>query len=896
MDNGARLALSKSVGEKFRLIFRQTGGKLCAFINELQQCYLIENNNFANCSCLLYMAENWEIIKNLFHTALELEPAQRPAFLAAKCAGNTKLRSAVERLISAHEAAGSFIAVPAAVAANLGADNEQNYSEDVSDGERADEQIGNYKIIREIGRGGMGAVYLAQRADGEFAQKVAIKIVKRGMDTDFVVSRFRQERRILAALEHPHIARLIDGGTTADGLPFFVMEYVDGIDLIKFCDHRNLNLNERLSLFRKVCGAVAYAHQNLIVHRDLKPSNILVTSDGAPKLLDFGIAKLLQADDAAEGEAAKTTGVYRLFTPEYAAPEQKQGEQQITTAADVYSLGVIFSELVGSSQLRRSAHKTDEAGLTTDSGLRKNLKTNSRQREFLNQDLAVIARKSKQPEAARRYQTVLELSEDVRRYAVGLPLLARPDSVRYRLAKFVERHRLGVLATSFAALLVLGAASVAVWQAAAARREKAFAEQRFNQVRKLANTVLFDYHERIKDLPGATDVRKRLVTDALEYLDNLAQTSDNAPDLQRDLALAYRKIAQIQDGFEGSGNTGETNAARENYRKALMIQEKLVAGSAANDADRNLLAKLYLNLDEQLPEAVAILAQIAGRNPDDPAAQSDLARGWWSLAEAARAAGNYDEAIENYRRAGDIYEKLAVIGAEKRASHLRNAALIHKNIGGVFEQKGEYPKTLEIYQRALAIDRENAAANPNNAQYQLDLSFTYNSIASSLANTNDFDGALENCQEAFKIQEQTVAADPQNAFAKFALARTYRRLGDIQTKLGGNAAASYNYQKSIEMFQAMIAADPGNADKQSRLAEVYERFASFRADGAGKLKTTAEKILWLRDAQTLQKRGIEILKKLESEKALSKWSEQLLQELQTENQKISESLATLTTK
>src|SRR5690349_11167691 len=304
----------------------------------------------------LVTAGRWERIETLFHAAVGLGPSERRAMLARE-AEDPALVAEVERLLAAHDRAGNFIQTPAIALTAVPV----NAEELAAEGRR----IGAYRIVREIGRGGMGAVYLAERADEVFRQQVAIKLIKRGMDTDLVLSRFRAERQILASLDHPNIARLLDGGTTEDGLPYFAMEYIEGQPIDAFADEHRLSIAERLGLFLQVCAAVSYAHQHLIVHRDIKPVNILVTADGAPKLLDFGIAKVLQADDDV---TATATGL-RMLTPEYASPEQVEG-QHATTVSDVYSLGVVLYELLtGRSPYRtrsRSPLEIAEAVCTTE--------------------------------------------------------------------------------------------------------------------------------------------------------------------------------------------------------------------------------------------------------------------------------------------------------------------------------------------------------------------------------------------------------------------------------------------------------------------------------------------------------------------------------------------------
>src|SRR4051812_3445504 len=293
--------------------------------------------------------ERWARVKELFEAAVEIDPSQRAALLAKECDGDSALREEVESLLKSDEQADDFIEQPAcAIPLDLFPDNMEELV--------AGRQFGSYKIIREIGRGGLGAVYLAARADDEYRKEVAIKIIRRGLDTDDIIRRFRNERQILAQLDHPNIARLIDGGTTDDGLPYFVMEYVNGKPITAYCDANALPTTERLTLFRKVCAAMTYAHQNLVIHRDLKPSNILVTQEGEPKLLDFGIAKLLGPGDEL---FTQTIPALRVMTPEYASPEQVKGDRIMTTS-DVYSLGVLLYELLTGQRPYRLKTRTPE--------------------------------------------------------------------------------------------------------------------------------------------------------------------------------------------------------------------------------------------------------------------------------------------------------------------------------------------------------------------------------------------------------------------------------------------------------------------------------------------------------------------------------------------------------
>jgi eukaryotic-like serine/threonine-protein kinase len=276
--------------------------------------------------------ERWQQVREILDKAISLEPMERSSYLEKACAGDPELRQEVESLLDSHEQASSIFLKDSPLDSKAIADT-------VHEHDRVGRRIGVYQIVEEIGHGGMGEVYQAIRADGQYDKRVAIKLVRAGWDTSSILDRFRHERQILASLDHPNIARLLDGGTTEEGVPYLVMELIEGIPIDQYCDNNNLNVTERLQLFGQVCAAVQYAHQRLVIHRDIKPSNILVTGEGVPKLLDFGIAKILDPSAGAE------TTMVRPMTPEYASPEQIRGEA-ITTATDVYSLGVVLYRLL----------------------------------------------------------------------------------------------------------------------------------------------------------------------------------------------------------------------------------------------------------------------------------------------------------------------------------------------------------------------------------------------------------------------------------------------------------------------------------------------------------------------------------------------------------------------
>ena len=405
--------------------------------------------------------DRWQRINDLFQSALDSNPEDRSAFLQTACEGDEALRHEIESLLAAHQQ-----------------DHEFTDARGFEHGVRLLEQtqgqnewrMGPYRVLREIGRGGMGSVYLAARADDEFQKRVAIKIIRRGLDTDDILQRFRSERQILATLDHPNIARLLDGGTTDDGRPFFVMELIEGEPIDQYCDRRNLTIADRLKLFQDVCAAVQYSHQNLVIHRDIKPGNILVTKEGVPRLLDFGIAKLVAPGTGPN----RTMTTLRPLTPEYASPEQLRGEP-VTTASDVYSLGVLlFVLLTGRSPYRGvlEAPAEIERAINEQEPNRPSTVAPARIRRHLEGDLDNIVLMALRKEPNRRYASVERFSEDIRRHLGNLPVIARRDTRAYRTSKFVLRNKGLVAAVTIVFLTLSGGIVATLWEARVARRQR----------------------------------------------------------------------------------------------------------------------------------------------------------------------------------------------------------------------------------------------------------------------------------------------------------------------------------------------------------------------------------------------------------------------------------------
>ncbi len=808
--------------------------------------------------------KNWQQVKALFHEAIELASDQRVPFLSKACANDATLRKQVGSLIRSHEEAGDFINEPAFIESGA------EWLADDESGALAGQRIGHYEIMREVGRGGMGAVYLAARADELFDKQVAIKVIKRGMDTEFVLRRFTRERQMLASLDHPNIAKLLDGGVTEDGLPYFVMEYIEGTSVTEYADSHKLSINERLKLFRQICSAIQYAHQNLIVHRDIKPSNILVTKDGTPKLLDFGIAKLLNPE--LTETADHTATALRLMTPEYASPEQVRGEA-ITTASDVYSLGVLLYELLTGHRpyrLRRRVREevvravceqeperpsaavsraeefpaiaVDEAPimLTPEHVATSRGSQPQRLRRRLAGDLDNIILKAMRKEPSRRYASAEQLSEDIRRHLEGLPVTALPDTFAYRSSKFIQRHKAGVIAAALVLLTLVAGTAATAWQAHRANVERARAERRFNDVRKLANSFLFEFHDSIKDLQGATPARHLILQRGLEYLDSLSQESRNDPALQRELATAYEKFGDLQ-GKALDFNIGDTAGASESYRKALKLREELVKADASSAANRRALADSYSKIGmllwqtserdaalENTRQALESYRQLAIESPENAALQNDLANNYLNAGMILLEQGKTAEALENEQQALLIYEKLAAHDPKDNKAR-RAVSRAYEKIGNVMLQNADVASALEFNRKALVIRSALSNENPANADFRRGVEISHEKIGDMLTRLGDIKGALENYRQELEICQSLADADPANAQLRQELSSPFERLGETFARLNQPIEALAYHRKALKLREELAAQDSPNVWKRWDVIESVARIARLLA-------------------------------------------------------------------
>jgi eukaryotic-like serine/threonine-protein kinase len=631
------------------------------------------------------------------------------------------------------------------------------------------------------------------------------------------------------------------------------MDYVGGKPITKYADEHELSVPERLKLFRVVCSAVSYAHQNLVIHRDIKPSNVIATKDGEIKLLDFGIAKLLQ--EAGAEQADVTLTVHRVMTPEYASPEQVKGEP-VTTVSDVYSLGVFLYELLTGQRPYKLKQRTpdeitkaicDQEPERPSTAVSRGQESEVKSQKLLRGDLDNIVLKALRKEPQRRYASVDSLSEDIRRHLEGLPVRARKDTPAYRASKFVQRHKLSVAATVLVALALVAGTITTAWQAHEANVERARAEKRFHQLRKLAHSVLFDYHDAIAALPGSTVTRQRLVKDGLEYLDNLSSQAGNDTGLLRELADAYERVAAVQGGVAQSNhgtalttsNLGDTQGAIRNLGKALVIREKVSVLEPGNQDVRKELAYCYEKLGvlyvyngpagkavEDLRKATPVLEALLASDPANEDFQYNLVDNYQGLAKALGSPispnlGDTGGAIEYMNKAQPIIEKLAADHPANLAYQLYLAGL-HNAFGWVLgSAAGKLPEALEHARKALALYQGLVDAEPANTLYRNQLVNQLGATGRIMLNMGNAEDALKTFQRGLGICESILAADPNDAYTRKSVALAHRNVAEAFAAAGNRAAALKEFHKAQKIFAELVAKDPANIDSRTKWSYVY---------------------------------------------------------------------------
>jgi eukaryotic-like serine/threonine-protein kinase len=813
--------------------------------------------------------ERWKRIDILVDGALDLPLEDRGAYLDKECGGDQALRKEVDAMLGAGAVAGTFLENQRPEL--LGDMNEAIRKASEEDDSLTGTHVGPYRLIRPIGHGGMGQVYLAMRDDESYTRYVAVKVIKRGMDTEEILNRFRMERRILASLAHPNIARLLDGGATQEGLSYFVMEYIEGDPIIEFCDSRKMPVRRRLELFRQVCGAVQFAHQNLIVHRDLKPGNILVTPDGQPKLLDFGIAKVINPNLAGY-TVPMTQADVRVMTPEYASPEQMRGGT-VTTASDVYQLGILLYELLTGSRPHktegRSKKEIEELILTAEpdrpstavsqisaadlnkrtlesTGTTATAASAEHLRKTLSGDLDRIVLMALRKEPDRRYASADLFQEDIRRYLEGLPVSAQADTLGYRTSKFVRRHKVGVASSAALALLLIAVTFLAVRFAlvtseqsqriatAAAKTEQVSvfmtglfqaANPEYAQGRDISVTELLDAAvDRVeRDLASQPEMQAHMLMEMGIAYREMADFDASRPLLERSLAMRRANPETFPEDLARSEyelgvqyySQDVWDESETLIKEALAIRQRiygpddLTAAGWANDLSA-LLA--YTDREQEASDLLdaSLAVQQAAFGDNHPAVVATMSNQAWLLNERGLAEDDrllLEEAESRYRTV--LVAQRSLLGAD------------HPDIGTSLNNLGAVQQDLGLYDEAETTHREAygirlkvlGAGHPSVAS-------SLNQIARALHAQGKLDQAETFYRETVASHEVSLGANHRY------VGRDLNMLGLVLTDQEEFAEAEQALIQAIGIYRITFADAPEHPwieDAQSALSTVYQK-------------------------------------------------------------------------
>ena len=771
-------------------------------------------------------AARWRQIRPHLDALLELSPAERRRRLAELGADDPALPGELAALLAAHDdpppiLAGAFAGLAEDEAAEV----------PPADDPRLGTEVGGYRLLERLGQGGMATVYLAERVDGAFHRRVAVKVVRPGMATDAMRRRLLDEQRILSALVHPHIARLYDGGFADDGTPYIVMERVEGTPLTAYCELRRLDVDARLRLFATVCRAVEYAHANLVVHRDLKPSNILVTTDGEVRLLDFGVAKLLAPAAAGAPAEATVTVLYGTpLTPEYAAPEQLAGAPA-TTAVDVYALGVVLYELLTgrrphsrtSPQSRDVAAVLDPEPERPSTAVRRRLRAAdgdggpgaeppaapgepegirrraalARLAHRLEGDLDTIVLKALRRDPERRYASVALLREDVERHRRHLPVRARPESWRYLVGRFIRRHRVAV-ATNAGVVVALAVALTLALAGQRAARQEARTSERISQFL----VGLFRAPDPVYGRTGATTAAD-LLKEGAERID--AELADE-PDLRA------KMLAVIGESYAG---VGSYDRAEELLRSAVDLSRTLLGPDDPETLGaEDTLAGVYRD-SGRLDEAVELYRRIVdamGKRRLDPPLEATI---WNDYGLALRTQGKLAEAEKLYRRALAIYRRIGDDESQDQM-HSRN------NLAMVLAQEGKLDEAESLLREVLATQRR-VLHEPH-----VDIAITLNNLSTVVRRRGDLDQAEALARDAL-AQRRAVLGDHHPA-----VAQSINNLGALLYYRGDLDGAAAHFAEALAIWRQVYDGDhPQIADALSNLGSIrrhQKRFAEAEDD------------------------------------------------------------------
>ena len=851
-------------------------------------------------------SDRFQQIVEAFHAARDLAPEKRADFLNQRLGQDPELRGEVESLLAADGETAGFIEPPAQALATGG------LLPDAPLPSLVGKRIGAFTLTRLIAAGGMGAVYEADQDHPR--RQVAVKVMKAGLTSAEALKRFGYESEILARLRHPGIAQVFEAGTFDDGtgpVPYFAMELIpDATDLVAHAEVRDLGIQARLQLFTRVCEAVHHGHQKGVIHRDLKPANILVDAAGNPKIIDFGVARATDLDVAATTLHTQVGQI--MGTLQYMSPEQWQADPgDLDTRSDVYALGMVLYELLSGKlpyDLTRAAIH-EAARIVVEEPPRRP----STFLSLLRGDLETIILKALEKDRRRRYPSAADLGRDIHRYMNHEPIEARPPSLGYQLRMFALRNR-ALFAALVATFLILTAATgisitfaVQANQARTAEAERARSEIAararadglFEKGRTLARFVIFDFLGDLQKISGATRAEERLTRKILDYLDGLSREEGSDPGLERELAIAYQRMAGVLGG-QDQKNLGDTRGALESYKKALAIYERLEATEPKNPRDRrnqahlirkigNVLAlggdkagamkkyevaraRFEMLLDEATNRApilrdlsfcsmdIGTLHKVSGRleaareefrkvlalfeatvaaHPEDRIARRDLAIAHSLIGEIQEMEGNFEAAKTSYRK----FMKYAEASRGKMPSSttaLRDVSVACIAAGDLFARTEDPESALKSFQKAVEIRKAVAAANPADVQARRDLAVAHQRLSNIHQFMKKLPEALVHAEKSLEIMENLVRTDPRNVGLNHSLWISQDLMGSILVDSGRTGEALPHLRKALEVARTMVKQDPANTVHRQGVAQAYLDLGNIHLQRPGKTASTDE--------------------------------------------------------
>ncbi|WP_213807491.1 serine/threonine-protein kinase [Granulicella sp. dw_53] len=746
--------------------------------------------------------DHWSLIEEIFQGALQRPPTERKQYIEEACGNDRELIPEIESLLESDNDAENALR-------SLIADDLKEITKVTSPSE-VGLQLGPYLLVRELDRGGMGVVYLAVRSDDQYFQIVAIKMIRKGLDSPERVQRFRIERQILATLNHPNIGAILDGGETKDGRPFIVMEYVEGQPITLASKSRALSIPQRIELFRSVCSAVHYAHQKLIIHRDIKPSNVMVTPEGMVKLIDFGISKAL-VPQVVLSDVSQTETSFRMMTPDYASPEQLQGKQ-LTTATDIYSLGVLLFELLTDARPYTLQNLSPAAAerLVLEQDNRKPSSVSdlsSGTRKEISGDLDRIILMAMDRDPSRRYLSVQHLNEDLLRYLQGKPIAARKTSSIYRFKKLLQRHKIPLMAACAICVALGGSALVY-------SRQSRIADRRVKEVRALADSAISDMTDKLQRSSASTETQAALFHSALRYLDELRRSTGNDPRLLLELSKAYIRVGDLE-GSPMVANLGNSETAVTSYQEALhsaMEAHSRMSGDETTVAVIDTYQHLgdiesflgnFHEANEDYQQGLSWAHSFWQQKPDDPIRKRLLAMNYAGIGYVYLHTLNPDQALEKYSAAFQVF------GGSPNGEEDHDKMLIglYREKQTTLNELGDQSEALANGRKAIAIAEALVQRFPSSSQVRRELFLAYQEITFPLAgrdtlNVGDSGQAQVYARKALAIAQMLAATDNMNAQAHYDLALAYSTMGDSFRLTNPETAGTW-YQRSLRLTKRM---------------------------------------------------------------------------------------------